>query len=477
MSVSKEKVPAGSARCPGPSWDDLAEADTKPVPEFLMQDAYTHLGSEPLATGRYTSPEFFRREVERMWPNVWQFAAREEELPEPGDVVLYENAGRTYLLVRQPDGSVRAIHNVCLHRGRKLRDESGWAQELRCPFHGFTWNLDGSLKTIPCAWDFPHLKDCDMNLPQAQVGRWAGYIFIQENSGGPTLEEFLAPLPEHHSRWTHEDCVTTLWVAKLVEANWKTCAEAFMEAWHSVVTHPQILPFAGDANTKYYIYGDNVNLAITPFAVMSPHLSREQRGQDWIIEQMLKYNGRSAAAGLKVEIPEGGTARSALAAVNRQRFGESDKRDYTEVSDSEMIDAFTYNVFPNFSPWGGFPPNIVYRWRPWPDQDHTLMEIRRLTRVPRGQPHPRAAPMRLLKEDEPWSSVEEMKVQGAIFDQDWVNLPSIHQGLKSSKTGMIQLSEYQEIRIRHFAQTLDKYLAPVERTRAGSAPNSTRRST
>jgi hypothetical protein len=232
-----------------------------------------------------------------------------------------------------------------------------------------------------------------------------------------------------------------------------------MEAWHSIATHPQILAFAGDANSKYFIYGDHVNLAVTPFAVISPHLRHENRSQDWIMQQMLKYNGRSAAADLKVEIPQSGTARSALAATNRQRFGLADRRDYSEVSDSEMVDAFTYNVFPNFSPWGGFPPNIVYRWRPWPDQDHTLMEIRRITRVPVGAPRPRSATMRLLREDEPWASVEEMKVQGAIFDQDWANLPKIHEGMKASKSGLLNLADYQEIRVRHFAQTLDKYLA------------------
>jgi Ring hydroxylating alpha subunit (catalytic domain) len=248
-------------------------------------------------------------------------------------------------------------------------------------------------------------------------------------------------------------------VGKIVKANWKTCAEAFMEAFHSVATHPQILPFAGDANTKYFTYGDHVNLAITPFAVTSPHLNHLDRAEDWIIEQMLKYNGRSAATGLKVDIPEGGTARAALAAVNRERYGRADRRDYSQVSDSEMVDAFTYNVFPNFSPWGGFPPNIVYRWRPWPGQDTTLMEVRRLTRVPVGEPRPRSVPMRMLGDNEPWASHEEMAVQGAIFDQDWGNLPSIHEGLKASKTGLLQLSAYQEIRIRHFAQTLDKYLA------------------
>ena len=253
--------------------------------------------------------------------------------------------------------------------------------------------------------------------------------------------------------------MTSLWVGKLVKANWKAAAEAFMEAWHSRVTHPQILAFAGDANSKYFIYGDHVNLAITPFAVISPHLAHQNRSQQWIVEQMLKYNGRAASADLKVVIPEGGTARAGLAAANRERLGLADRRDYGDVSDAEMVDAFTYNVFPNFSPWGGFPPNIVYRWRPWPDENTTLMEIRRLTRVPSGAARPRAAPMRMLGENEPWASVPEMQVQGAIFDQDWGNLPSIHDGMKASKNGLLQLSNYQEIRIRHFAQTLDKYLA------------------
>ncbi len=320
--------------------------------------------------------------------------------------------------------------------------------------------LDGSLREIPCAWDFPHLRAQELKLPEAQVASWAGYIFIKENPGGPSLEEFLAPLPSHHRRWAHEECVTTLWVGKIVNANWKTVAEAFMEAWHSVATHPQILPFAGDANTKYFVYGDHVNLALTPFAVISPHLAHEDRSQESIIDEMRKYNGRSAAADMKVDIPEGGTARAALAAVNRERYGKADKRDYSQFSDSEMVDAFTYNVFPNFSPWGGIPPNIVYRWRPWPDQDRTLMEVRTGSRVCRSVPRaPRAEPMQLLPDDQSWASVEGMKVQGAIFDQDWGNLPHIHAGMKASKTGMLQLAAYQEIRIRQFAQTLDKYLA------------------
>lgn len=449
----------GEARCPGTSFGDLIAADAKPVPDFLLEEEYEYLGSGSIRADRYTSPDFFKQEVEKMWPNVWQFAAREEEMPEPGDVVVYENVGRSYLVTRQANGSVRAFHNVCLHRGRKLRLESGWSGAFKCPFHGFTWNTDGSLKEIPCRWDFGHLPDSKMQLPEAQVGRWAGYIFVKEAEGGPTLEEFLAPLPEHFTRWRNEDRMTLLHVGKVVPANWKATAEAFMEAWHSVTTHPQILPFTGDANTRYNIYGDHVNVALTPFAVKSPHVADNGLPEQWIIDQFLRFNGRAGGPDLKVEVPDGVSARSHMAEVNRQRYTAETGHDHSHATDSELLDAFTYNVFPNFGPWGGFMPNIVYRWRPWPDQDHTLMEVRILGAVPKGQPTPKAPPMKLIPVDQPWVWAEELGALGGIFDQDMANLPFVQEGLKCSKTGEVNLGDYQEIRIRHFHRTLDKYLA------------------
>lgn len=452
-------VMAGTARCPGPGWDDLMAADAVSPPEFLKTDAYEYMGSTPLAAERYTSAAFFERELRAMWPNVWQFAAREEELPDPGDVVVYENAGRSYLVARQADGSIKAMHNVCLHRGRKLRLESGYSKDFKCPYHGFTWHTDGSLKEIPCRWDFGHLHDADMRLPEAQVGRWGGYIFIKEAEGGQTLEDYLAPLPEHFKRWKHEECATAVWVGKVIPANWKATAEAFMEAWHSVVTHPQILPFTGDANTRYNVYGDHVNVALTPFAIPSPHIADGVTNQQWIIDEFLKYNGRAGGADLKVSVPEGLSARKAMASVNRERFTQMFGHDHSGAADAELLDAFTYNVFPNFAPWGGFMPNIVYRWRPWPDQDHTLMEVRILMRVPLGAPTPPAPKMNLLSPDQPWVDAMELgQALASVFDQDMGNLPFVQEGLKASKNGQVQLGDYQEIRIRHFHRTLDKYL-------------------
>ncbi|GLS98841.1 hypothetical protein GCM10007897_02190 [Sphingobium jiangsuense] len=453
------------ARCPGESVRDLALADTNPVPEFLYTDEYENLGSAPIPASRYTDPAFFELERQKMWPRVWQFAAREEELPEPGDYIVYENVGRSFIVIRQEDGSVRAFANVCLHRGRKLKTGDGWTGELQCPFHGFTWNNDGTLKQIPCRWDFSHLSDEAMKLPEISVGRWGGYIFLREAAEGPSLEDYLAPMPEHFQRWKHEECATALWVGKVVPANWKVVMEAFMESWHTVVTHPQLLPFTGDANSLYNIYGDYVNMTVTPFGTMSPHLDPKGRPQQWIVDEFVKYNGRSSdnyedqdAGGFNVKVPEGMTARAALGASLRETTTRMFGHDVSFASDAEMMDAILYNVFPNFSPWAGFQPNIVYRWRPWHDVDHCLMEVRILTRVPPGQERPRAPEMKLLGLDQKWTEAPELGILGDVFEQDMENLPYVQTGLKATMNDRVELANYQEIQIRQFQNTLAKFV-------------------
>lgn len=456
----------GRNRSPGISWEELMEIDGRPAPDFLKHESYQYRGSAPLDAARYTSEDFARLEREHMWPNVWQFAAREEDVPEAGDFVTYENAGRSYLISRQEDGGVRAFHNVCLHRGRKLKeDATGASDQFQCPFHGFTWNKDGSFSQMPCKWDFGHLKAEDMKLPEAEVARWGGYIFVRENAGGPTIEEFLAPLPEHFKRWKHEECTTAIWVGKVVPSNWKVTMEAFMEAWHTIITHPQLLPFTGDANSAYWTWGDNVNVNLVPFGIPSPHVDMNGKTEQWIVEEFIKFNGRSAenydadADPYAVTVGPGSTARLALGQAMRTGYTAAFGHDLEHATDAELLDGLVYNVFPNFAPWGGYMPNIVYRFRPAQDVDHCLMEVRILTRVAPGQPIPKSCEMRMLSEDEDWTACAEIGILGDVFMQDMANLPFVQQGLKCSKNGKVQLGDYQEIRIRQFHDTIDKYLA------------------
>jgi len=453
----------GENRSEGINWNDLMDRDSRPVPAFLKEEAYEYRGSDPIPASRYTSEEFAQAERERMWPYVWQFAAREEDLPDPGDFVVYEMAGRSYLIVRQDDGSVRAMHNVCLHRGRKLRTEDGSAEKFVCPFHGFQWNKDGSFHKAPCQWDFPHLQKRNMDLPDAEVGHWQGYIFVREERGGPGLEEYLAPLPDHFRRWRHDECVTVMRVAKEVAANWKVTMEAFMEAWHTIVTHPQLLPFTGDCNSAYRIWGDHVNVNLVPFGVMSPHIQHGQ-GEQWIVDEFIKYNGRSSdnydpdSDPMAITVPEGKTAREALGDKMRQVYTEQAGYDLMDATDAEVLDALVYNVFPNFAPWGGYMPNIVYRWFPGETPDTCVMEVRILSRIRRGDPRPRGAEEIRLTIDQKWTEATALAGLGDVFEQDMDNLPFVQQGLHASKNGRVELGNYQEIRIRQFQDTLMKYI-------------------
>ena len=303
-----------------------------------------------------------------------------------------------------------------------------------------------------------------MSLPEAETARWGGYIFLRENRGGPSLLDFLAPIPEHFARWRHEECTTAIWVAKVVPANWKVTMEAFMEAWHTIVTHPQLLPFTGDENSAYWTWGDNVNVNLVPFGIMSPHVDPKGKPQQWIVDEFIKFNGRSAENydasndAYSVQVPDGVTARRALGQSMRENYTKTFGHDHSQATDAELLDGLVYNVFPNFAPWGGFMPNIVYRWRPWKDTDHCLMEVRILVRVAPGQPIPHSVPMKFLSEEQPWTAAPELGVLGDVFEQDMTNLPQVQQGLKASKTGQVNLGDYQEIRIRQFHQTLEKYL-------------------
>lgn len=455
-------------RCPGISYTDMLAQDTRPAPDYLVMESNQELGDAPLSTERYTSAAFMALEDEKMWPNVWQFAAREEDMPDPGDNVVYEIGDKSFLLVRQQDGSVRAFYNVCLHRGRKLKLKNGKSSNLRCPFHGFTWNNDGSLKEIPCQWDFKHLEGQDLSLPELKVERWQGFIMVTENHDLPPFREWIGPGVEHYDNWRLDECTTVGWVARVVPANWKAVAEAFMEAWHTIVTHPQILPFTADANTRYDLYGDHMNRAITPAGALSPHL--KGKDQFYVIDKLAEFLGgdsrgrrnetdKSDLKGFSPDDPL--LAHKLLAEANREAFAAMNGHDYSAVTDSEMLDNFTYNIFPNFAPWGGFVPNIVYRWRPWGDADHCLMEVRILMRAQKGEKPARGAEMFLIPDDQPFAFASHIigEALAGVFDQDMDNLPYVQQGMKASKNKRLELGHYQESRIRQFHVTMDKYLS------------------
>tara|TARA_B100001105_G_C22207466_1_gene363881 strand:+ start:138 stop:608 length:471 start_codon:yes stop_codon:yes gene_type:complete len=124
-----------------------------------------------------------------------------------------------------------------------------------------------------------------------------------------------------------------------------------------------------------------------------------------------------------------------------------------------MLDSILYNLFPNFSVWGGMKPTRVYRWRPnGRDVDSAIMEVYQLDMVPRDGPRPQASPLRMLSEDERWSDAEELGGLGVIADQDMGNLPYVQEGLKTSGNNQVQFANYQDMRIRQHHIMIQRYI-------------------
>jgi nitrite reductase/ring-hydroxylating ferredoxin subunit len=442
-----------------PTYQDYLDRDSRPVPASLRERSRRDMGDAPLAASRYTSQAFFDLECERMWTRVWQMACREEEIPEPGDTVVYDVVGRSILVTRQPDGAIRAFHNSCTHRGRKLLLADARVEHFRCAFHGFSWQLDGSVRSIPCRWDFEHVADGDFRLPEVRTGTWGGFVFVNMDPAAMPLEQYLEVVPAHFARWRLEDCWKAAHVAKVIRCNWKVAQEAFMESYHVVATHPQILALIADANSQYDVYGDHVNRNLAAFGAPSPHLAGVGVDPQVTLDGMLELMGRKRGA-VTGEPCQPLEPRARLGELNRRAFARAFEGDFDAVTDAETLDALVYNVFPNFAPWGGFAPNIVYRWRPHGrDVGSCVMEAMILKRPDRGQPRPKPVPVRWLRDDESWSDAKELPILGPVIDQDMGNMPFVQDGLVASGTGRVQLGSYQESRIRHFHQTLDAYLA------------------
>ena len=230
-----------------------------------------------------------------------------------------------------------------------------------------------------------------------------------------------------------------------------------MESYHVIATHPQILPIFADAHAEYDILGDHVNRNLAAFGEPSPHLA-DRPAPEEVVAGMMALWGRKAQP-VAVE----NSARTTLGNMARHAFAKATQRDMEDVADAEVLDALVYNIFPNFAPWGGFAPNIIYRWRPnGDDVDSCIMEVMILKRIAKGQQRPAPTPLHWLGEDEDWSSAKELPALGPVIDQDMSNMPSVHKGLKASGTGKVHLGAYMESRIRHFHQILDRYMETEE---------------
>jgi phenylpropionate dioxygenase-like ring-hydroxylating dioxygenase large terminal subunit len=216
----------------------------------LVETAQRHI----IPKERYVSRDFFDLEMERLWPRVWQIACREEEIPKVGDFLEYVIGDQSILVTRSAVDTIRAFYNTCPHRGTRLAAGVGnfATGEIRCRYHAWRFELDGTNKEVVDRFDFPPtMTDDDVCLHQIQVGRWGGFVFINMDPDCESLESFLGPIPSLLEHYRFEKMRFRSYRSVILPANWKSVLDAFNESYHVQGTHPQLLRWSDDTSIRY----------------------------------------------------------------------------------------------------------------------------------------------------------------------------------------------------------------------------------
>jgi Rieske 2Fe-2S family protein len=193
----------------------------------------------------YRTDAAFGLERERIFFRDWFCLARAEELDGPGAWLSREVAGESVLLVRLADGGLAAHYNVCRHRGSRLVPECGagrFSSGIRCPYHAWTYQLDGRLRTAPYLEDGDEVDREALALHPIEVACWGGFVFgrLTADAAGPTLADQLGGAVNRVRRYPLVELRSAHRLEYQVAANWKVILENYNECYHCGPVHPEL---------------------------------------------------------------------------------------------------------------------------------------------------------------------------------------------------------------------------------------------
>lgn len=401
---------------------------------------------------RYYDADFYRLETERLWPRVWQMACRIEEIPQPRDFVEYEILDQSVVVLRTDDMGVRAFQNACRHRGVKVVEGRGTcgASGFTCPFHGWCYALDGANTHVPRARTFSehNRRPGDLDLVPVRCEVWGGCVWINLDDGAPPLRDCIEPAATALDAWKVESLRTEWWYAVRLPVNWKLAVEAFVESYHVVQTHPQLV-----IPTRYGLRDDTTFDARAFVDADIRYLRAMSEG----MAGMVHANDVRIADGLRdVELPADATGAMATwnhtlndAVTVWHRDRGADMPDLNEL-DRRGLNKEFFQCFPHWFVLPMYSSASSYRFRPLGPEE-TLMELWSLTRLPEGEEPGRPAPPEVWECDDPrWPPIPA---------QDFSNLPRQQRGLHARGFEYMRLSEQMEGHVSNFERTIDGFLA------------------
>lgn len=437
-----------------------------------MSDANEFL-SDPvtISAEAYISQDYARAERDKLWRKVWLQAGRVEDMPEVGDFITYDIADDSVIIVHTADGSFRAHHNVCTHRGRKLVDTPAGARNARgtksnfiCGFHGWTYNLEGKCTFIQHQDDWKgSLTEKRTGLAPIKLETWGGWVWINLDPESGPLSEYLEPVPpmldpyqlaNMRNRWRK-------WI--VFDCNWKVALEAFSETYHVQTTHPEFNEF-GEFRGWARSHGKHSNIGYEAPKNMDENQGKLRVGtgdaristaemQDFTWANANTNTTETlvnAARRLKDELPEGTPTPDVLTHWLTTARADDAARGvvWPSVDSSHAAQSGTaWQVFPNFQIGHAVNNMLCYSARPFgADPDKCIFEAAVYELYPQGEA-PQTDWEYTKREDWP-----------PVLQQDFVNMAAVQQGMKSAGFKGTQPNPYMERAIASLHMNLARYM-------------------
>ena len=211
----------------------------------------------------YTDPAIYEVEIARLFRREWLCAGRVDQVSEPGDYLTLDLLGDKLVIVRDRDGTVRVLSRICRHRAAELIHGSGNARSFSCPYHAWTYRLDGSLVGAPLMEGVHNFDRDSCKLPEIRSEVWEGWIFVNFDPEAEPLAEQLEPLRKRLAPYRLADMVATETAVYPSAFNWKVLVDNFMEAYHHIAIHRETFEPAFPASRSHVPDNDD-----DPFAVL-----------------------------------------------------------------------------------------------------------------------------------------------------------------------------------------------------------------
>jgi phenylpropionate dioxygenase-like ring-hydroxylating dioxygenase large terminal subunit len=427
----------------------------------------------------YILPEYVEIEEQMLWPKTWLIAAREEELPQPGDYHVFDIGRESILIVRQEDRSLKAFYNVCQHRGRRLKDNmcGRTGKLIRCNFHGWRYHIDGSLESVlnPQDWDGCETFDTkELNLKSVKLDTWAGWIWVSMNPDIEPLREYLGEVGLALDQYEFENFRFAWYKTVIVPCNWKVIVDAFNEAYHAPATHPWVFKYGAPMS---YTKAFGIHGAFWQRTLLDPHIGENvitpapmrplrerleyfvtkmtERGQTMVSKYTL-----AAVERIKT-LPEDTDDIALLTqygAFMREEMAKDGLEWQAGLTPEYLATAATdYHIFPNTTVVPGADSTLWHRMRPnGNDPASAIWDIWSIERFPEGK----APPLKY----ESFANPAEFKGQNPFLEEDFSNMEATHKGMWSRGFVGGRTNPVQEVSVSNFHKTLYAYYSGQQST-------------